>query len=300
VRFTSLIVLTGLAAVPAAATEAISFEEIAAQNSNRATLSEEYAHLGVHFTASDDGSTWDGMSNGDPGGWGLEGTNGPTFAGFNGRSYRLVMRFDQPVPAFRVDVAAASGAIPGGTFALEGYRNGAMVERANAVLGGVNEWMTVGLTAEVDQVVWLGDTRGARAFGADNVHWGLDAPTRLDVAIDVRPDNDENPVNPGSPGMLPVALLGSEGFDVTTVDPETLALGVGAAPAHLPSLAYEDANGDGWLDLVAHYRIPETGTAYSDTSMCLTGATLDGVELAGCDAIRIVPQPSSAARKGNR
>jgi hypothetical protein len=301
VRLTALCLLTGLAAVPAGATEVISFEEIAAQNTNRATLGEEYAHLGVHFTATDDGSTWDGMTNGDPGEWGLEGSNGPTFAGFNGRSYRLMMRFDTPVPAFRVDVAAASGATPDGTFALEGYRNGVMVERTSVVLGGVNAWMTVGLTAEVDQVVWVGDTRGVRPFGADNVRWGLDAPTRLDVMVDVRPGSDENPVNPGSPGVLPVALLGSESFDVSIIDAETLALGVGAAPAHLPSLAYEDVNDDGWLDLVAHFRMIETCTAYGDTSMCLTGATLDGVELAGCDAIRTVPMlPPAAARKGNR
>jgi hypothetical protein len=288
VRIAAFFFATGLAAAAAAA-ETISFEEIAAHNTNRAVLDEEYAHLGVHFDAVDDGAIWDGMSNGDPGGWELEGSNGPSFLGFNGRSYSITLRFDAPVPAFRVDVAAASGADPAGVFALEGYREGVLVDSASVVLGGVNEWMTVALGAEVDLVIWRGDRLGFRPFGADNVGWGIDAPARLDVAIDVRPDSAENPLNPGSHGVVPVALLGSDALDVMGVDPESLLLGVDGAPADLPSLAYGDVDGDGWLDLLAHYRVAETGTAHGDTSICLTGATDEGLELAGCDAIRTVP-----------
>jgi hypothetical protein len=251
----------------------------------------------VHFSSNDDGSTWDGVSRGDPGGWEVEGSNGPTFAGFNGDSYRLTARFDAPVPAFSLDVSAASGADPAGSFALEGYRGGALVERNAVTLGGLNQWMTVALTHDVDQVVIVGDTRGWRPFAIDNLHWGVDAPEtppRLDVAIDVRPDNAENPVNPGSNGVLTVALLGSASFDVNDADPDSLALGVNGAPA--VEFAYADANGDGRLDLVAQFRMPETGTAYGDTSMCLTGETKAGVALAGCDAIRTVPKEPAAQK----
>jgi hypothetical protein len=298
VRKAAIVTLVGFLAGPISASEVISFDEMPAQNANAPSLSEEYAHLGVHFSSNDDGSTWDGMSNGDPGGWEIEGTNGPTFAGFNGRSYKLTARFDAPVPAFSLDVTAASGADPGGSFALEGYRAGALVERNAVTLGGLNQWMNVALTQDVDQVVVVGDARGFRPFGIDNLHWGLDAPARIDVAIDVRPDSAVNPVNPGSNGVLPVALLGSDSFDVMDVDPGSLALGVNGAPA--VQFAYEDANGDGWIDLVAHYSVPETGTAYGDTSLCLTGATMDGVELAGCDAIRTVPKPAAAQKARKR
>jgi hypothetical protein len=295
---TTFLVLVSLTA-PATASELISFEEIPAQNSNRVTLSEEYAHLGVHFSSLDDGAIWDGMStNGELNSWELDGTNGPAFIGFNGRSYKLTARFDAPVPAFHVDVAAASGATPGGTFALQGYLAGALVETTSVTLGGVNQWQTVALTAEVDQVILVGQTGSSRYFGADNLGWGgIDAPTRVDAVIDVRPDSSENPVNPGSNGVLPVALLGSETFDVMDVDPDSLALGVNAAPA--VAMEYADANGDGWIDLVAHYHTPETGTAYGDTSICLTGAMMDGIELAGCDTIRTVPQ-SPAAQKARQ
>ena len=284
---TTLLVLASLTA-PATASELISFDEIEPFNTNRMSLSEEYAHLGVHFYSDDEGSLWGGMSNGNPGGWDLEGTNGPAFVGFNGRSYSMTATFDAPVPAFHVDVSAANGSPSGSVFTLHGYRAGALVETASVTLGGVDQLSTVALSAPVDQVVLVGDTRGFRPFGADNMGWGIDAPARIDVAIDVRPGSTDNPVNPGSNGMLPVAVLGSESFDVADVDPASLALGVNGAPP--ADTAYADVNGDGWTDLVSHYRTYETGTAYGDTSICLSGATLDGVELAGCDAIRTVPQ----------
>ncbi|HKA14077.1 MAG TPA: hypothetical protein VKH41_03595 [Myxococcota bacterium] len=295
---TTFLILASLAAGPAAASEVISFDEIAAQNANSPSLTEEYAHLGVHFSSVDDGSTWDGLSRGDPGGWEIEGTNGSAFVGFNGRSYRLTASFDAPVPAFSIDVTAASGSPMGVAFTLEGYRAGALVERNAVTLGGLNQWMTVGLTTEVDQVVMMGSPTGFHPFGIDNMHWGVDAPQappHIDAAIDVRPGSAENPVNPGSSGTLPVALLGSESLDVMDVDPASLALGVAGAPAL--DFEYADVNGDGLTDLVAHYSTAATGTAYGDTSMCLTGATKDGVELAGCDAIRTVPKESASAQK---
>ncbi len=298
---TMFLVLPSLAAGAAAASEVISFDEIPAQDDTYMSLTEEYAHLGVHFYSVDDGATWDGVSNGDPGGWELEGSNGSTFVGFNGRSYQLTATFDAPVPAFSIDVSASSGSPVGAPFALEGYRAGTLVERKAVTLGGLNQWMTVALTAEVDQVVMVSNATGFHPFGVDNMHWGLDAPeapARIDVAIDVRPGSAENPVNPGSSGVLPVALLGSDSFDVMDVDPASLALGVSGAPAL--DVEYADANGDGWTDLVAHYSTPATGTAYGDTSLCLTGETTDGVELAGCDAIRTVPQAPSAKKAGKR
>jgi len=298
VRMAASLTLAGLMAGPISAIEVISLEEIPAQNTVSTTLSEEYAHLGVHFSSSDDGSTWDGMSNGDPGGWELEGSNGPTFAGFNGDSFRLTATFDAPVPAFSLDVSAASGADPGASFALEGYRNGALVERNAVTLGALNQWMNVALTEEVDQVVVVGDPRGFRPFGVDNLRWGLDAPAHLDVAIDVRPGSTENPVNPGSNGMLAVAVLGSAALDAIDVDPGSLALGVNGTP--VVEHEYADVNGDGALDMVGHYNNPDIGTAYGDTSMCLTGVTIDGVELAGCDAIRTVPKAPAEQKKGKK
>jgi hypothetical protein len=56
----------------------------------------------------------------------------------------------------------------------------------------------------------------------------VDIP-KIEVPVDVHPTSCPNPVNVGSKGLTPVAILGTETFDVSTVDPATVML-QGIAP----------------------------------------------------------------------
>jgi len=104
------------------------------------------------------------------------------------------------------------------------------------------------------------------------------------VSIDVKPGSDPNSINPKNMGLVPVAILGSDTFDVLTVDYANIEFGPsGAMPVHI---ALEDVNDDGFTDLVLQFVQKETGIAKGDIGACISGDTLGGQPFLGCDAIK--------------
>jgi hypothetical protein len=94
------------------------------------------------------------------------------------------------------------------------------------------------------------------------------------VPVDIKPGSCPNPINTKSKGVLPVAIVGTADFDVSTVDPASVQL-VGVSPL---TWAYEDTarpyepyvgkdidayaceeywEGDGFVDLILHFDTQE-------------------------------------------
>jgi hypothetical protein len=126
----------------------------------------------------------------------------------------------------------------------------------------------------------------ATDFGMGIVDLGPEYAGLVEIEIDIKPGGDLGIINPVSRGVIPVAILGSERFDVADVDVTTLAFGRGAARlAHRNGPHPKDSNHDRVKDLLAHFRMEESGIAFGDTEACITGEMLDGTGFEGCDAI---------------
>ncbi len=115
----------------------------------------------------------------------------------------------------------------------------------------------------------------------------------IEVEIDVKPGSDPNSVNLQSKGLLPVAILTTDEFDATEVDPDTVTLGDGNGNTESAvKSAEEDVDGDGDTDRIFHFLIQDlvgAGVLDADSEeVVLEGETNDGSAIEGSDSVRIV------------
>ncbi len=146
--------------------------------------------------------------------------------------------------------------------------------------------------------------------------------------LDIKPGSCPNSFNPGSHGVLPVALLGTDTLDVTMVDLSTLMLsrwdGVGGSVAPHegppgPHSTYEDVGTpfhgdgcdchelgpDGYVDLSMKFKTDNVVAALelsdlpggSLVPLMLTGTLLDGTPfVTSDDCLRLVPPGSGSSK----
>lgn len=135
-------------------------------------------------------------------------------------------------------------------------------------------WDTTGVPPATYAITAWADSAMAIAELDEENNWCTDSTTIsiiYPVYVDIKPGSWPNPLGLKSRGVLPVAICGTEDFDVATIDPETIRLtlnGVGVAPLRW---SYEDVatmyigelcsghdlDGDGYLDLTLKFKTQE-------------------------------------------
>lgn len=120
----------------------------------------------------------------------------------------------------------------------------------------------------------------------------------LQISMDIKPGNDDvsPPINPRSKGKIPVALLGSESFDVEDVDVDSLTFGASGYEQSLHKCAKsaKDANRDGYPDLLCHFYTAKTNFDGTSIEGRVRGKTEDGVEFEGASYLKVVPAKKAA------
>ncbi|MEE9593535.1 MAG: hypothetical protein V3W28_08140 [Thermoplasmata archaeon] len=137
--------------------------------------------------------------------------------------------------------------------------------------------------------------------------------SHLEVPVDVKPGSCRNPLNGKSQGMLPVAILGTEDFDVSQIDLTTVELYTDlgyvvplrwsledVATPFQPFVGKVDAfdcttdGPDGFLDLTLKFSTQEIVDVLGEVSdgdvlvLALHGALLDGTTFEGEDVVVIL------------
>lgn len=115
------------------------------------------------------------------------------------------------------------------------------------------------------------------------------------VEIDIKPGSDPNAINCKKRGGTPVAVLTTDDFDATTVDPSSLRFGKprevveggGAEIVHEGGHT-EDVDDDDDTDFVGHFATQDTGFTADDTEGWLVGETTDGRRIVGSDTVKMV------------
>lgn len=141
-------------------------------------------------------------------------------------------------------------------------------------------------TAAFSNLVYFDDLK------VQETEMSLPAP----IDIDIKPGSDENPVNLGSNGLLPVCVFSSESFDATRIDPATCLLAgapVAVRTKQVKFMAHlEDIDGDGLVDMMLNFETQQLDPSQIlDDYAVLTGSTFEGQGFIGLDEITLRYRP---------
>jgi hypothetical protein len=163
--------------------------------------------------------------------------------------------------------------------------------------------------------VWPDGTYGTMSSPVLSTIWALltlekitPPPAVIPVSVDIKPGSCPNPFNLKSRGVLPVAILGTDTFDVAAIDAASIHLeGVPAIRSNYEDVTRPVMDGfpcecttagpDGFMDLTLKFNRPpialklwlDHGPLVKDQVLVLelTGNLLDGTPISGSDCVVI-------------
>ncbi len=193
-------------------------------------------------------------------------------------------------PADIIVGATSPSGVPASDSAIQAFLNGAtasdVADPSPTITNDAPDPFPLGIT--VVQFTATDDS-GNAAFCTAGV------TVRVLVDIDIKPRGDPNSFNCGSKGVLPVAILGSAGFDATEVDRTTVTLKAPLNTVHaLDKSLIKDVNHDGFKDMVVYFSSKEVATEIgcplaqgTVVPVTIKGSTTDGTAFVGFDDLRI-------------
>ncbi|UCG56028.1 MAG: hypothetical protein JSU70_14290, partial [Phycisphaerales bacterium] len=134
-------------------------------------------------------------------------------------------------------------------------------------------------------------------------------PPHIEVPVDIKPTSCPNPLNVKSAGVLPVAVLGTEDFDVTEIDVGTILLAdvspirsdledvATPVPPDAPECECTTEGPDGYVDLTLKFDTQAIVDALGEVNdgdefvLILTGALREScgaIPIQGSDCVRII------------
>ena len=128
----------------------------------------------------------------------------------------------------------------------------------------------------------------------------LQSPDNPQLKIDIKPGGNPNNINLRSNGVVPVAVLTTNDFDASSIDPTTVEF-AGAEPVRS---TLEDVDEDGDLDMLFHFKTQDlvdlhensteatlTATLTDTSTMTMTMGTTGGkvIQVQGTDEVCIKP-----------
>jgi hypothetical protein len=108
------------------------------------------------------------------------------------------------------------------------------------------------------------------------------------VALNIKPGDGANTLNPRSRGLVRVAILTTEEFDATSIDLASLRFGATGAEAAPLRAVLQDVDHDGDTDLLVFFPSRDTGIDCETLFTYISGVTTTGVSIAGTDSVAMV------------